>query len=139
MTAKLNRKLIVKSKTENLSIVRDFVKESANILSIPDNLISQLILAVDEACTNIIKHAYKNSPLEDIFITIEADSSKISISIRDSGISFNPNNIPEPNLQQFHKEKRGGGLGMFLMKKLMDDVHYNISANSNEVVLVKYF
>lgn len=136
---KIKKELAIKSTTDNLVLVREFTRRAAIESSLPDDFTEKIILAVDEACTNVIKHAYKFSPEGDIFISISVDSSKFIISITDSGVHFNPNLIPEPDIKQYHKEKKIGGLGMFLMKKLMDEVRYtSVSGNKNQVELVKY-
>ena len=94
---------------------------------------------MDEACTNIVKHAYHYIPQGEITINIKSNKSKFKITITDSGSKFNPNEIEEPNLREYHKQKKVGGLGMFLMKKLMDEVNYHtLTKDRNQVVLVKY-
>jgi len=135
----LHDELTVKSKTDNLSVVRDFIQSYASKCGLMENEISKIVLAVDEACTNIIKHAYKYSPDGDINIRINCFKNKFVVVITDTGNHFNPELIPEPNLQTFQKEKRKGGLGIFLIKKLMDEVNYkNLSGERNQVELVKY-
>lgn len=133
------KEIVVKSTTDNLALIREFTKSSAEEIGFSDEVAGKIVLAVDEACTNIIKHAYKYSPNGDIYISIKLDDSRFTISITDEGKHFDPNKIPEPDLQEYYKQKRVGGLGMFLMKKLMDEVKYStITGNKNQVVLVKY-
>jgi len=135
----LNDELTVKSKTDNLSVVRDFIRSYASKCGLMEKEISKIVLAVDEACTNIIKHAYKYSPQGDINLRINCSQNKFVVLITDTGNHFNPELIPEPNLAAFQKEKRKGGLGIFLIKKLMDEVNYkNLSGERNQVELVKY-
>lgn len=132
--------LKVKSRTENLSVIRDFIGTSASELKLPNEIVENIILAVDEACTNIIKHAYKYSPDGDITITIKPTSSKFIVSIIDNGISFEPETIPEPDLQKYYRQRRVGGLGIYLMKTLMDEVKYvSKPGKYNEVLLSKNF
>lgn len=132
--------LKVKSRTENLSIIRDFIGSAASELKLPGEMIENIILAVDEACTNIIKHAYKYSPDGDITVTIKPSSSKFIVSIIDNGISFEPESIPEPDLQKYYRQRRVGGLGVYLMKTLMDEVKYvSKPGKYNEVLLSKNF
>ena len=70
---------------------------------------------------------------------MQGKDSKFVILITDKGQQFDPTLIPEPNLKEYHKQRRVGGLGMFLMRKLMDEVSYNtLSDKRNQVVLVKY-
>ncbi len=133
------KELLIKSKTDNLAVIRDFIKSAADQSGFSEDTTGKIILAVDEACTNIIKHAYKNSPEGNIIIKIKFNDPKFSISITDEGSHFDPNKVPEPNLREYYKEKRVGGLGVFLIKKLMDEVNYStLSGNKNQVILVKY-
>lgn len=132
------KKLRVKSKTENLSLIRDFISTSAFDAGVPADFVENIILAVDEACTNIIKHAYKSSPEGELIIKTKSTPSHFLISITDFGHTFEPDSIPEPDLQKYYRQKRVGGLGMYLMKTLMDDVKYvSIPGKYNEVLLSK--
>lgn len=132
------KKLIVKSRTENLSRIRDFVSSNASEAGFSKDEIDEMILAVDEACTNVIKHAYKFSPDGDIILEIKFDDNAFTITIEDNGISFNPDEIPEPDLQKYYREHRVGGLGMYLMKTLMDEVKYKSEPGKfNRVSLTK--
>ena len=137
--SKQNNELIVSSSTDNLSVIRDFIRAAADKAGLSLEVIGKITLAVDEACTNVIKHAYNYSPDGEIIITATSKNSKFIITITDFGKSFNPDAIPEPNLKESIKQKRVGGLGMFLMRKLMDEVEYKSSPKkTNRVTLVKY-
>lgn len=135
---KKNHELKVKSKTENLSEIRDFVSANAHQAGISSETIDNIILAVDEACTNIIKHAYKLSPQGEIIVRIDYDETKFTVTIIDYGKSFEPNKVPLPDLQKYYREHRVGGLGMYLIKSLMDDVEYiSVPGKYNQVLLSK--
>jgi serine/threonine-protein kinase RsbW len=130
--------LRVQSKTENLSEIRDFVSVNALDAGIPEATVEKIILAVDEACTNIIKHAYQHSPDGKIIIKVEYDKEKFTVTIIDYGNSFDPDKVPLPDLQKYYREHRVGGLGMYLMKSLMDDVTYTtVPGKYNQVLLSK--
>ncbi len=132
------KKLKVKSKTENLSIIRDFISASAQEAGMKSDAVENIILAVDEACTNIIRHAYKSVPDGELIIKTKSTLSRFEVSITDYGKSFEPEMIPEPDLQKYYRQRRVGGLGMYLMKTLMDDVKYvSIPGKYNEVLLSK--
>ena len=132
------KELIVKSRTNNLSKIRNFVLSVAAEANIPSNIIDDIILAVDEACTNIIKHAYKSFPDGEISISIDFSDDKFKIIIKDFGIPFNPETIPDPDLKKFYRQHRVGGLGMYLMKPLMDEVKYiSVPGKYNQVMLSK--
>ncbi len=135
----IHKKLKVKSTTDNLSRIRDFIHQTAMECKLPKEKIGDIILAVDEACTNVIKHAYKYSPEGEIDIDIKCKNNRFYVIITDKGEKFDITLIPEPDLEKYHKEKRVGGLGIFLMRKLMDEVKYShLSGNRNRVTLIKY-
>ena len=136
---KIPTELTVTSSTDNLSRIRGFVQNYAEKFELDSEVTSKIVLAVDEACTNIIKHAYRYSPQGKITLKLKTDKKKFSVTIIDEGGHFDPQQVPDPDLERMQHEKRGGGLGMFLMKKLMDEVKYsNLAGNRNKVVLVKY-
>lgn len=135
----IRKRISVKSSTDNLVKIREFVKSVAKKVGINEDTTSKIILATDEACTNVIKHAYKYSKSKSISVNVSYIPKKFTVSIIDSGEHFNPNSIPEPDLKKYYEERRVGGLGMFLMKKLMDEVKYSHpNAQKNKVTLVKY-
>ena len=130
--------LIVKSRTENLSQIRDFISSQASSSGLSSEAIENIMLAVDEACTNIIKHAYKSYPEGDIVIKLESNRDKLIISIIDHGNTFDPGTVPDPDLQKYYRNGKVGGLGMYLMKTLMDDVKYiSVPGKYNKVQLSK--
>lgn len=138
-TTNLNKSEIsVKSRTENLSLIRDFVSSKTSDAGLAKDEIENVMLAVDEACTNIIKHAYNSFPDGEIVIKLEYNSDKLLVTIIDHGSTFDPNGIPDPDLQKHYRNGRVGGLGMFLMKTLMDDVKYiTVPGKYNQVLLSK--
>jgi serine/threonine-protein kinase RsbW len=126
------------SRTEQLEDVRSFVSEAARQFGFSDEGISNIILAVDEACTNIIKHAYQNAPDKEIEIRIVREKNTFEVRIFDKGKSFDPALLRNPDLKEFLAQHRRGGLGVYLMKKLVDDVEYHfVPGHSNEVRLKK--
>ena len=131
-------KLEIMSRTENLAHIREFINSAAAEIGLSKETIDNIILAVDEACTNIIKHAYKYFPDGKIILNLKTDKKTFTIEIIDYGKSFDPGLIPNPDLLKYYDEKRVGGLGMYLMKKLMDEVKYtSIPGKFNQVSLSK--
>ncbi len=128
----------VEASTSQLATVRDFVAEHAESLGLSEKEIGNIRLAVDEAYTNIIKHAYKNIPSKPVKIELGSDSSQLWISIKDEGESFDPASYSEPDLKQRIKNKQRGGMGVYLIRKLMDNVDYNRIGKTNEIRMVKH-
>ena len=80
--------------------------------------------AVDEASTNVVKHAYKGKG--GFFeISCELQGHEIVITIRDRGKPFDPNSVPLPDVNADLENRRVGGLGIYMMKKMMDEVKYS--------------
>jgi len=130
--------IVISSSTDNLSLVRSFIEFHGRELKLENKEIAHISLAVDEACTNIIKHAYKDSKNGKIKIKIDKKKNKLSVKLTDKGSHFDPSIIPDPNVEESQKMKKGGGLGMFLMKKIMDEVEYSAKGKGNELILIKY-
>ena len=135
---KNNSELVVKSRTENLSLIRDFISSKVSETGISNEEVENIMLAVDEACTNIIKHAYKSRPDGKIIIKVNYNSDKLLITIIDYGSTFDPLIVPDPDLQKYYRNGKVGGLGMYLMKSLMDDIKYTtVPGKYNQVLLSK--
>lgn len=133
----------IESKTEVLADVRLFVSTAAREFGFNDDDVMKIEIAVDEACTNIIKHAYNNRPDGWIHIDVRGQSEnskdKFIINISDSGKSFNPEHYTAPDMAKYFQKMQRGGLGVFLMKKIMDEVEYgSASPDGNSIRLVKY-
>lgn len=129
----------IESKTERLIAVRDFVSMAAREFGFSDEEISKIALAVDEACTNVIKHAYKFDPAKKITVTVRRGDGAFEVSILDTGNQFNPAGVQTPDMKEYLTHFRRGGLGVYLMKTLMDKVEYNFAPGQpNEVRLIKY-
>lgn len=130
--------LKVKSSTQYLGEIREFIQAAALENNIPEKIIADVILSVDEACTNIIKHAYHSNPQNDFIIKLFFSKNEIKIVLVDYGDSFNLNAIESPNMEIYFKQKKVGGLGLYLIRSLMDEVKYkSIKGEYNELILAK--
>ena len=101
-------------------------------------MVEQLKIAVDEACSNIIKHAYKGGKCCPIDIDVESEKDRFTVKIRDSGCSFNPTEYQAPNIFDAAKSRRSGGFGVHIMRQFMDRVEYHTKGKVNEVCLTKF-
>jgi anti-sigma regulatory factor (Ser/Thr protein kinase) len=102
-----------------------------------------LALAVDEAVANVMEHAYRGDTpkeMQRISARLTADEVKFTVILRDGGQRFDPTSAPDVNISEHVKAGRKGGLGIFLMRKIMDEVNYTFKRGEhNELVMVKYF
>ena len=101
---------------------------------------NKIELAVDEACANVIEHAYNKEYREkQIDIAVRIEYQKLTIVVTDQGKGFDPSKLELPNMREYLAEMRVGGLGVFLMKTLMDEVNYTFNPGvKNQVSLIKY-
>ena len=135
----IKKRLSVNSTTNNLARIRNFIKTQSRNAGFDEETANKIVLAADEACTNIIKHAYKYSAKGKINVNLSFSQNKLRIAITDEGTHFNSSSIKDPDLKKYYEEKKVGGLGMFLMKKLMDEVSYSHpNSKKNKVTLIKY-
>ena len=124
---------------DNLDEIRDFVGEAASQVGFSDKEIYSIQLAADEASSNIIEHAYAGVQGGKIEIECIIFDGGLKIVMQDQGKSFNPSSIPEPNVKADLSERKIGGLGMYLMRKLMDEVIYESSndGTGNTLTMIK--
>ncbi|MBC8465463.1 ATP-binding protein [bacterium] len=120
--------------TAVLSEIGEIVKKYCIHASISDDDQSCVILAVDEACTNAIKHGLRSNKDKTFHLLIESKPGKILIEIRESGKPFNPTNISNPDLNAGLEERPIGGLGVFLIYELMDRVEYSLTEDGVKVL-----
>ncbi len=109
---------------EFLDEIREFVAGVAREGGFAEKEIYSLQLAADEAATNIIEHAYEGVTDADFDVACEMRGDTLTITMRDYGKPFNPSNVKLPNLKASLSERKIGGLGLYLMRKLMDEIHY---------------
>jgi serine/threonine-protein kinase RsbW len=123
---------------ESLDEIREFVGGVASQSGFNEKEIYSLQLASDEAASNIIKHAYECDARGIIQVSCEMEEDKIVIAMRDEGKPFNPARAKRANLKLPLSERQVGGLGIYLIHKLMDDVHYvSSSREGNLLVMIK--
>jgi serine phosphatase RsbU (regulator of sigma subunit)/anti-sigma regulatory factor (Ser/Thr protein kinase) len=129
--------IVVTASMTHLKEIRDFIEQIGKKYKFSDKIINPFKLVVDEACTNIIRHGYKE--IKDGKITIRAIIRRLSLTIViiDQGKSFDPRQVQDPDLQKYVQIGKKGGLGIFMMRKLMDDINYNLTSEGNELRLTK--
>ena len=143
MTNPIQRELTIPNKTEELFNARSFVKDFSNESSIDKTNGNRLTLAIDEALANIVEHAEgmaQNSESDiEISLQLTADDTQFEAVIRDTAVRFDPTDLGDIDLQRHLQSGKNGGLGVFLMRQIMDKVSYTFEEGSmNELRLVKF-
>jgi serine/threonine-protein kinase RsbW len=126
------------AKFEYLDEIREFVGAIARDGGFSDKDVYNIQLATDEAASNIIEHAYEKIRDGVLELSCGVRDEMITVVLVDHGESFDPSEIPLPDLKADLSERKIGGLGIFLMRKLMDEVHYEAKPNkSNVLTMIK--
>jgi serine/threonine-protein kinase RsbW len=127
------------AKFEFLDEIRDFVGDIARKGGFGEKDVYNIQLATDEAASNIIEHAYEGMPNGVLDLSCGMKANTITIILIDYGLPFDPSKIPMPDLKADLSDRKIGGLGIFLMRKLMDEVHYEPRADkSNVLTMIKH-
>jgi serine/threonine-protein kinase RsbW len=126
---------------ENLTAISDFVTSATKKLGLHEETAFAVLMAVDEACANVIEHAYggiANATSGTVCVTLKTVADSIVITIHDHGRAFDPRSVVRPDITA-PLEKRGNeALGLFLMEKLMDSVEFHFDAvNGNKLTMKK--
>lgn len=129
-------RLRVAAEDRHLAEIRDFIQEVGEKIQIPGKILANTKLAVDEACTNIVKHGYKGKA-GFIEVVVTGNQREFSMEIRDQGESFDLRNVKSPDLKMYVETRKRGGLGVFLMNQLMDDVRYRGGPDGNVLSMSK--
>ena len=134
----MNYKYKVGCSIENLKGVRDFIRGALKEHDVAELQISEMVLALDEMCSNLMIHAHQCNP-DDLFeLHIKVDKgSPVIFEIIDDGSAFDINQFSEPALGNLVHEKRKGGLGIRLVKSIMDKIEYQHSSGKNICRLIK--
>ena len=138
MASTLEQILTVSASTEHLVTVRDFVATNARKHGFSEKEVDEIRLAVDEAFTNIIKHAYDFDKNKLISLKTGSENDSFWISISDEGRPYDPGTYTEPNIAERIKQGKRGGVGVYLIKKLMDKVEYSTIGSVNQIRLIKH-
>lgn len=118
-------------------MVRDVARRMAQTAGFDAAEADQIALAVDEAATNVIEHAYEGAPDRRVEVRVDDREESLRIDVVDNGRGVDPRAVPRVDLDRYVSERRKGGLGVHLMGKIMDSVTFQRSGRRNVCRLVK--
>lgn len=127
------------ARTEELRHIREAVEREALNFGFDSETAFRLSLAVDEACANIIEHAYHDRPGGKFSIEILTQANMFVVTVTDSGKSFQPNPLPRLDVRKHVRTRKSGGLGLHIINLVMDAIDYAETAeHQNRLRMVKY-
>ena len=137
--AVINEQLRVACDTKELVNIRAFVEEVAKQCFADHLMVTKVVMAVDEAVANVMEHAYQDAKTGDVSVAIQADDDMFTVTISDHGRRFDPNGQPEVDVKNHIRQGKRDGLGIFIIRKIMDEIKYTFTDEQCNVLrMVKY-
>jgi serine/threonine-protein kinase RsbW len=119
---------------KSLTKISAFVSRAIKEAGFDETTAYTILLAVDEACTNIIEHAYRGEGQGDIECSCDVAEDSLTIILRDRGEPFDPTTIPEPNFSVSLQELECRGAGLVLIQRIMDEIHFSSTPEGENVL-----
>lgn len=135
----MNHKLNLSCSTAALAELRGFLQQNLAFYRLSEGDKHQVTLAVEEVCANLIIHSHDCNSKEEIHLEVKALDKKIIVEITDKGDAFNLLEYEVPDLSQVIGEKRKGGIGILLVKKIMDEIQFESKNGKNICRLIKNY
>jgi serine/threonine-protein kinase RsbW len=130
--------ICVTSQLTKLEQISQFVADRAVLAGMDEDQAFAVGMAVDEACTNAIEHAYEGREEGEVHVCCSIEGDDFVVRVIDHGKPFDPSSVPVPDITAPLEERQIGGLGIYLMKKLMDSVEFRFDeALGNQVTMRK--
>jgi len=128
--------ICVSSQLRRLAEIAEFVSERARAAGLDEEQVFDVQMAIDEAATNSMQHAYQGNEDGEIRVCCYVEQDDFCVRITDFVHPFDPDTVPEPDLSTPLASREIGGLGLFFMRKLMDQVEFTSDASGgNQVTL----
>lgn len=135
----MGKKLTIGCKKDELVRIRQFTSDMLEEYNVPDLQAHKLVLAVDEVCANLIIHANNCNPQSHIEFNIDFKPKQIIFTFRDKGAGFDINEYESPSMDELVSTRRQGGLGLMLVKRIMDKIEFSTEKNHNICRLIKMY
>lgn len=128
------RSIAFPGRFSSLNEIRDYYTQAAKQAHLNKQAIYDVQLAVDEAASNIINHAYGGENKGEIECSYQAEPGKLEVFMRDNGKPFKPEEVKPPDLNADVNERKTGGLGLHFMKSLMDKVEFTFNGKGGNIL-----
>lgn len=133
----MKKRLVLPNDIETIPQLNEFIDLVAEEVGLDMSLTMSLNLAMEEAVVNVMDYAYPDGQKGDVDIEVTADQEWMTFVITDTGIAFDPTTKEDADTTLSAEERPIGGLGIFLVRQLMDDINYKREGNKNVLTLRK--
>jgi anti-sigma regulatory factor (Ser/Thr protein kinase) len=128
----------LKNDLSELKTLRRHLKKCAQVIGLSEECFFDINISLDELFTNIVSYGFEDDLEHSITFTLNMDIDKLVICVQDDGIPFNPLEVKEPEVPVDQCDFKIGGLGIFITRKLMDDICYKRESGKNKLTLTKF-
>lgn len=134
------KEITVEARSENVSLVTEFVEEQLESMDCPMKIQMKMGIAIDELFSNIALYAYPSGD-GDVTVRVEKqeEPAAVRITFIDRGVPYDPLKKEDPDVTLSAEEREIGGLGIYLVKKTMDDISYEYKDGQNILSVLKLF
>ena len=133
----MNKEIVIKNEVEELDKLAAFVEEVASDLGLGPELEMNLNLALEEVVSNVILYAYPNKEEGKVTIAAKGDGKSLVFTITDKGKEFDPTKVEEADITLSAEDRQIGGLGIYIVKNIMNEVTYQRLEGHNVLTLKK--
>lgn len=132
------KEITVDATIDNVKTITDFVDERLEEMNCPVKAQMQIDIVIDELCSNVARYAYSDRTGK---VTVSVDTvdkpMKVWLTFTDEGVPYNPLAKEDPDITLSAEERKLGGLGIYMVKKMMDEFHYEYKDGKNIVTVCK--
>lgn len=130
--------ITIENDIKQIQDVAEHLESFGNANHISPKIVYQLNLSVDEILTNIITYGFSDSESHDITVSLSCSKSEVTIQIIDDGQQFDPLSYTPEGVEDELEDRPIGGLGIHLVKTMMDEIQYERINNENKTTIIKY-
>lgn len=133
----MEKKLVLINKVSEIEKLVLFVEELGEELNLPADLIFNLNLVLEEAVSNVILYAYPKDQTQEIYLSVKKEGNMLFFNLTDTGKEFDPTLMPEADITLSAEERQIGGLGIYLIRQIMNTIEYHRIEGKNVLILSK--
>jgi anti-sigma regulatory factor (Ser/Thr protein kinase) len=133
----ITRRTVVPADSAQLSVLSDFLREFGSAAALAPAQVGTFALALEEIFMNIVMHGSRPGSTPAVEVSLCQADGSITMTVEDDGPEFDPLSLPPPDVTAGLLDRRVGGLGVFLVRKIMDNVSYARTAGRNQLRMSK--